>query len=120
MCNLLFSNVCSVALSLVLFIRYFAHYLDGRPSGEIFWIKFAVKFGVLLVSSVVCAAGPKLVSWLSFAIGVILFSPFVCILVVLGVNGDLSSVNYGAVMADIPTFETIPWGVFISTLVRNI
>ncbi len=91
MCNLLFSNICSVTLSLVLFIRYFAHYLDDYPIEVIFWIKFGVKLGVLIASCIVCAAGPKVVSWLSFIIGVILFAPFLCMLVVLGVNGSYAS-----------------------------
>lgn len=54
---------------------------------------------------------------ISFVIGVILFAPFFCILVVLGVNGSFAHVDFAAVMRDIPAFESINIGVFISTLV---
>lgn len=62
MCNLLFSNVCSVTLSLVLFNKYWAHYMSPLAP-ELFWIKFGVKVVLLLASCFVCAAGPKVVSW---------------------------------------------------------
>jgi amino acid transporter len=117
MCNLLFSNTCSVTMSLVLFINYFQHYLSSFSAVDQFLIVFFVKLGVLLLSSVCVALGPKIVSGMSFVIGVILFVPFFAILVVLAQNGTLSHVDYGSAMRDIPSFAEIPWGVFVSTLV---
>ncbi len=117
MCNLLFSNLCSISLSLVLFVRYFEAYLAGDSAVEVFLIQFDVKIAVLIVSCAVLFTGPRVTSLISFVIGVILFVPFICVLVVLGVDGRLASVDFGKVMRDIPALGSIDYGIFVSTLV---
>ncbi len=117
MCNLLFSNLCSITLSLVLFARYFEQYLSAYSAEETFLIRVAVKFGVLLVSSGVVFLGPRVSSVISFAIGIILYIPFVCILIVLGIRGQLANADFGRIMADIPALGAVDYGIFISTLV---
>jgi amino acid transporter len=117
MCNLLFSNLCSITLSLVLFIRYFETYLVGDSALEVFLIQFDVKIAVLIVSSTVVFMGPRVTSFISFVIGIILYVPFICILVVLGADGKLASIDFGKIMRDIPALGSIDYGTFVSTLV---
>jgi amino acid transporter len=117
MCNLLFSGLCSITLSLVLFVGYFESYLKGDSTMEVFLIQFDVKIAVLILSCAVVFAGPKVTSWISFVIGVILYVPFLGMLIVLGLDGRIASVDFGKVMRDIPALGSIDYGIFVSTLV---
>ncbi len=52
------------------------------------------------------------------ALTLIMFVPFLIMVVVLGVNGHFaSSAEWVASMSFIPPFGTISWGVLVSTLV---
>ena len=109
--NVLFSNVTSITVSVVLFVRYLP------PAAQTFWPTFAIRFVLLIVAIVTNFMGPKVVSFVSLALLAFMFIPFVCILIVLATDGKLASIDFGAVIGDIPAFSEVNWPVLLSTLV---
>lgn len=113
-CNLLFANLASTAVSVQLFCSYL-------PAGaQEFWILVAVRFGLLAVSVLVNLFGPKAVGGASLVICIVLWIPFFAVLIVLGMDGNLASVDFGAIMRDIPSISQVNWGVFVATVVWSL
>ena len=109
--NVLFSTVTSITVSVVLFVNYLP---DAAHS---FWPTFAIRFALLIAAILCNFAGPKVVSFVSLALLVLMFIPFVAILIVLGLDGKLASVDYASIIGDIPKIGAVEWPVLLSTLV---
>ena len=102
---------CFFCLSVRLFLIYMPE------SAQTIGIMIGVKAGLLLVSLAVNVVGPKAVSFVSLVLTVLMYVPFFCILGELGVSGELASVDFAAILGNIPSFGEVSWPVLLSTLV---